>query len=336
MIVRILTLLMSIGLWASALEQQDAPYPMTLSEYGFFQGDIADLIPASGVIPYDVNAPLFSDYAQKSRMIRLPEGTTIVYKGRGILDLPEGTELIKTFYYFKEESKPDKGRFILETRVLKKGKEGWTALPYIWNEEQTEAYLEVAGGNRQIKWKNTQGKKQSLNYQVPNMVQCKSCHAQGKDLVPIGLSARQLNHSGQLSSWAAMGILIDKPEKQLIPQLADWNDEKSGTLADRARAYLDSNCGHCHNPEGPANTSGMYLDIYTDDPAQWGVNKAPIAAGKGAGGRMYGIVPGSPNASILVYRMESTNPGEMMPELGRQMVHQEGLDLIKAWIREME
>ncbi len=333
--IRIFLIIATFSLFAGNTYQKPDSFPMTLSEYGFFKGDMADLLPAAGVLPYEVNAPLFSDYAHKSRMIRLPEGQTMGYREKGILNLPEGTELVKTFYYLRDETKPEKGRTILETRVLKKGKDGWVALPYIWNEEQTEAHLEVAGGNHPIKWKDKAGKKQSLNYQIPNMVQCKSCHAQEKELVPIGISARQLNHEEQLTSWAAAGWIKNVPQRDEIPKMVSWEEEHE-TVMDRARAYLDSNCGHCHNPQGPANTSGMYLDIYTDDPAQWGVNKAPVAAGKGAGGRLYGIVPGEPNASILTYRMESTDPGEMMPELGRQMVHQEGVDLIKHWIKEMK
>ncbi|GJM32624.1 MAG: hypothetical protein DHS20C18_16250 [Saprospiraceae bacterium] len=317
-------------------------YPAVLSDYGFFAGEMAALQPAEGVLPYEVNAALFSDYAYKSRMIRMPEDAMATYQAETVFDLPEGTELIKTFYYPIDAKKPGKGRIIVETRVLKKEKGKWIGLPYIWNETQTEAFLEVAGGSREIKWKDEHGKKQTLTYQVPNMVQCKSCHSHAAEMVPIGITARQLNRSigkadsNQLTKWQQNALLQGLPAPENIPRMASWENPESGTVADRARAYLDSNCGHCHNPKGPANTSGMYLDIATSNPAQWGVHKAPIAAGKGAGGRLFGIVPGQPNASILTYRMESTDPGEMMPELGRQLIHKEGLDLVKAWIKEME
>ena len=63
--------------------------------------------------------------------------------------------------------------------------------------------------------------------------------------------------------------------------------------------------------------------------------KPPIAAGRGAGNYKYTIVPGHPDESIMVYRINSTDPGIMMPELGRKLIHKEGLDLIRQWIEEM-
>ena len=103
-----------------------------------------------------------------------------------------------------------------------------------------------------------------------------------------------------------------------------------------ARSYLDANCGHCHNPHGPANTSGMMLDFFEKDPERLGVKKTPVAAGRGSGNRKFGIVPGKPDESILVLRMESDDPGIRMPELGRQLAHKEGLYIVKAWIKNMK
>ncbi|MEZ5491320.1 MAG: hypothetical protein R3F50_13505 [Gammaproteobacteria bacterium] len=96
------------------------------------------------------------------------------------------------------------------------------------------------------------------------------------------------------------------------------------------------NCGHCHNPYGAADTSALLLDGYTRTPRQMGLCKPPVAAGGGAGDRLFGIVPGEPEQSILLYRMQSVEPDEMMPELGRSLVHEEGLDLIRAWIEALE
>ena len=139
----------------------------------------------------------------------------------------------------------------------------------------------------------------------------------------------------QLVYLAKNNYLQGLPDLSEVAQLPQWDNEALG-LESRARAYLDANCGHCHNPKGPANTSGMFLDYHTSNPAQWGINKPPIAAGKGSGGRSYGIVPGKPNESILLYRMESLNPGMMMPEIGRKLKHEEGVELIKNWIKEMD
>ena len=106
-------------------------------------------------------------------------------------------------------------------------------------------------------------------------------------------------------------------------------------LETRARSYLDINCGHCHSKTGPADTSGLFLEASVTDPLRWGLCKAPVAAGQGTGGNQFSVVPGQPGASILAYRMTSLDPGVMMPELGRSLVHQEGLSLIRDWIQSM-
>ena len=317
-------------------------YPMELSGFGFFEGTTNELNPTSNVIPYTLNTPLFSDYAKKLRFIRFPEGMAANYHPDQVMDFPDGTAIIKTFYYHKDERTPEKGRHLMETRVLLKEEGEWTALPYIWNEEQSDAYLEVAGGRKNIQWRDQNGKKKKLEYVVPNMIQCKECHWRDKALVPIGPSARQLNRANnfesgiqnQLDYLSSHGYLAGLPNKEDIPKLAAW-DDSSQDLNARARAYLDANCGHCHNPKGPANTSGMFLNAHTSDDAKMGINKAPIAAGKGSGGRKYGIVPGNADASILVYRMQTLDPGMMMPEVGRKLRHEEGVSLIKEWINAM-
>jgi hypothetical protein len=115
------------------------------------------------------------------------------------------------------------------------------------------------------------------------------------------------------------------------PRLVAWQDETQ-ELSERARSYLHSNCGHCHSPTGAGDTSGLYLDIQTQSPVRLGECKLPIAAGQGTGGHRYAIVPGEPTHSILVYRMQTRDPGAMMPEVGRSLVHAEGVDLVSTWI----
>jgi hypothetical protein len=117
---------------------------MKLSDYGFFQGDLRQQIPATGVVPYHLNTPLFSDHAEKLRFVHLPAGSTIPYNDTAVFNFPVGTSLIKTFYYPLDFRDPSKGRRLMETRVLVHEEKGWKALPYIWNVEQTEAVLDVA------------------------------------------------------------------------------------------------------------------------------------------------------------------------------------------------
>ena len=316
-----------------------------LSEHNFFKGKMSDLIPIDGIIPYDLNTPLFSDYAHKARFIKIPEGQKAVYNNHSVFDFPVGTVLIKNFHYpidFRDETK---GRKIMETRLLIHEEKGWKALPYIWNDEQTEALLEVAGGRKEISWVHGDGSVKNINYSVPNVNQCKGCHLKGSAMVPIGPSARQLNKDfaygdgkmNQLLKWKAAGILDAIPENLSdCPKAPDWNNPHDGTVEERARAYLDINCAHCHNALGPANTSGLLLDIHDRDLTRLGVYKSPVSAGRGSGNNLYDVVPGKPEESITVFRMKSLDPGVMMPEMGRKMVHEEGVKAVEEWIRQLK
>lgn len=315
--------------------------PDRLSEYGFFEGQLADLTPADGVIPYDLNTPLFSDYAHKARFISLPKGSIIKYDEKEVLDFPIGTTIIKNFFYVMNEANPDLGRKIMETRLLVKTENEWEAREYIWNDEQTDAYLEVAGGTIDVEWTDDTGNLKRVAYAIPNINQCKNCHSYNQQLRPIGPSARQLNrdhdfageHINQLDYLYSQQLLDTVPAN--APKLAKWDNSASGTLDNRARAYLDVNCGSCHRPEGSANTSGLFLHAHQSAGYALGFNKPPVAAGKGSGGLHYDIVAGDPDNSILLYRMKSTDPGIMMPEMGRKHVHEEGVALIAEWIKSL-
>lgn len=327
----------------SRVQVQDEAYEY-LSEYHFFTDDLAALQPNEGVLPYDLNTPLFSDYAHKARFVWMPAGSSAQYTKEGVLDFPEGTVLIKNFYYENDETDPAKGRRILETRLLINREEAWEALGYIWNQEQTEAKLEVIGDIQEVEWTNPTGTLQKVDYIIPNKNQCKNCHARAEELVPIGPKAQNLNKDfaytdgtmNQLAKWSEMGYLKGYLPDEEHPRIAAWDRVKSGTVQERALAYLDVNCGHCHHPDGAANTSGLTLTAQAPLNKSLGIYKPTVSAGAGTGGHTYSIVPGNPDESILVYRMRSTDPGAMMPELGRRMVHEEGVALISEWIMEMD
>lgn len=313
----------------------------TLSSYNFFVGTLKEMRPAKDVISYELNSPLFSDYAYKKRFIKFPAGSHAEYNAEDVLEFPDGTILIKTFYYPSDFRKPEENLRLLETRLLLKDSGEWKALPYIWNDEQTEAYLDVAGRNIEVNWTHDDGKKRSVLYSVPNLNQCSGCHLRGDKIAPIGPSARQLNGvmkgstNNQLVQLHEQGYLEGMPSLESIPRLVAYDD----TLASsdlRARAWLEVNCAHCHRPDGPAKTSGLHLLASVKNPFELGVGKPPVAAGRGSGGLKYDIVPGKPDESILYFRILSEDPGVMMPELGKKLVHQEGIDLIRQWIAEME
>ena len=318
-----------------------------LSDYNFFAGVMNELKPNARVIAYDLNTPLFTDYAQKARFIYMPDGKTIEYDTTKVLQLPVGACLIKNFYYqndFREKAGSPKR--IMETRLLVHRAEGWDALDYVWNDEQTEAMLEDAGDIKKVSWTHYDGTKREADYFIPNKNQCKGCHWNNStSITPIGPKVRNLNRDfvydgvseNQLTHMAKMGVLKNAPALPTqTPKLATWSDSVNYSVNDRARAYLEVNCGHCHNPKGPAYTSGLHLNLENANLQNLGFCKAPVAAGKGTGNRLYDIIPGHPDKSIMTYRMASVEPGIKMPDLGRGLVHQEGLDLITRWIAEMK
>ncbi|MEY4239298.1 MAG: hypothetical protein RL339_1899 [Pseudomonadota bacterium] len=296
-----------------------AGFPATLGAYGFF-ADAAAQRPAAGVTPYRIQTPLWSDGAEKLRFVYLPAGTKAKAQGDGLLDLPVGAALIKTF-------KLD-GRLI-ETRVLLHRADGWVALPYQWNREQTEARLALAGARLELK--TPQG--QAISYAIPNKNQCKECHQQQDAVVPIGPKARNLS-AAWLASFHKAGKLDAVP--QVTSRVPLWEDRAKLAAAPVARGWRDSKCAHCHNPAGSASNSGLDLRWEQSNPIALGINKRPVAAGRGSGGLEFDVLPGHPEQSIMIYRMGSLEGGISMPEVGRSSIDPDGQAAVTQWIKEMK
>jgi len=314
----------------------------TLAAYRLF-ADPGAQRPSAGVTPYALNTPLFSDYAEKARFLYLPPGTCATYRAKGPLDLPVGATLIKTFAYPADFRRPGEKVRMIETRLLIHRRSGWAALTYVWNDDQTEAVLKRAGKRLDVSYVDAHGQARQIDYHVPNQNQCKECHSLSGRIAPIGVKARNLNGDfaypegaeNQLAHWTRTGLLTGAPAPDKAPRTAVW-DNPAEPLAARGRAYLDGNCGHCHNPRGMASNTGLFLDLEEVRPVKIGIGKRPVAAGKGSGDLETDLVPGHPDASIIAYRMASTDPGVMMPELGRSIVHEEGLALIREYIAKMQ
>lgn len=320
---------------------QEAP-AQRLSDYRLFVDASADR-PNGRVVPYTLATPLFTDHAEKSRFVFTPPGARIGYTATGVLGFPVGAVLVKTFAYPADLRRPDRDVRKVETRLLIHKASGWTAQTYVWNAEGTEAVLKRAGARLPVRFTDSRGREVALDYAVPNQNQCKTCHQLEGAVAPIGPKARNLNRiipvagrgaENQLDRWTRLGLLSGAPASKLAPRLAAW-DDASESLDARARAYLDVNCAHCHSPSGSASNSGLFLTAEETRPSALGVGKPPVAAGRGAGDLAVGIEPGHPGRSILAFRMASGEPGVMMPELGRALIHEEGVALISAWIGEM-
>lgn len=298
-----------------------------LSDYGFF-ADLAAEHPAARVHSYELITPLFSDYAEKHRFLYVPSGARAAYQGPGLIDLPVGAALIKTFGYRADDGQYRK----IETRVLLHRADGWAAVSYAWAADGSDALLKRAGGRVPVTFTDPSGATRSISYAIPNQNQCKECHSLAGKITPIGPKVRNLNAPGQLAALVKAGLLDRVPTN--AAHVARW-DDASAPLADRARAYLDVNCAHCHNPAGAASNSGLFLDYDRTDAVQRGIAKHPVAAGRGSGTAHVVIDPGNPDDSILIYRLSSTEPGVAMPELGRATVHKEGVAMLRQWIAAM-
>jgi uncharacterized repeat protein (TIGR03806 family) len=343
--------------------------PAKLSDWQVVYADGPNLALNDGVVPYDLNTPLFSDYAHKLRTIWMPRGTSAKYNPDGSFDFPVGTIISKTFYYprpagaardskavartydqsrdFSDKARGERGLklanvHLVETRILVHREAGWEALPYVWNAAQTEAVLARTGDAKALELVSDDGMKEAFTYVVPNENQCAGCHVadlKTKQIAPIGTKARHLNREypyaagseNQLLHWTKLGYLTGVADPASAPRNADWRDVAQ-PLDARARAYLDINCGHCHNAKGPANTTALDLTIFAAADRYLGVCKPPVAAGRGTGDHFFDIVPGNPQDSILPYRIRSSEPGVMMPEQGRTTTHVEGVVLIEQWI----
>ncbi len=299
----------------------DAPAPM-LADYGLFT-DIAATKPAARVRAYDLINPLFSDHASKKRLVFVPEGVRAQYSQTGVLSLPVGSVLVKSFEY------AETGR--IETRLLIHKSAGWVGYPYVWNEDHTEARYAPIGAKRDIEITTPAGQALAFQYAVPNQNQCKTCHQSGNAITPIGPKARNLG-SDQIAAWTEAGLLSGAPEAfAQIPSIAAGQ----ASLDARARAYLDINCAHCHKSDGAASNSGLWLGWDEDELVKLGIGKHPTAAGRGAGQLNRIIAPGAPDRSILSFRMASAEAGVAMPELGRRLIDENGVTLINQWISQL-
>jgi glucose/arabinose dehydrogenase/mono/diheme cytochrome c family protein len=174
-------------------ETTKAPFPKRLSETGIFtsvKGHVVD----PGLIPYDVNAPLWSDGATKERFIGLPGDGQIDFTTNRGWNFPEGTVLVKTFSLDLIRNEPSSRRRI-ETRLLTKQNGQWYGYSYLWNDDQTEAELAPAAGLEriyEISDPKTPGNPHKQTWHYPSRAECMVCHSRAANWV-LGLTAMQMN-----------------------------------------------------------------------------------------------------------------------------------------------
>jgi uncharacterized repeat protein (TIGR03806 family) len=265
-----------------------------------------------GFIKYELATPLFSDYAEKERGIKIPQGTTLTITGDRLPVFPDGTILVKTFFYWLDKRDTTKGKQLVETRLLIKSAGGWQAGTYVWDKEQKEALLTTSGLKKTLNWIDEAGTNRNIRYQVPTNDQCATCHKANKEITPIGFKVRNLNimvtRNGrtvnQLAWFAERKITVpvDPANYMALPV---WNDT-SMSLEKRTRAYLDVNCAHCHNESGYCSRSD-FRPAYENALARTKITDK--------------------KKRILSFLRSGR-----MPQLGTTVVHEEGLRLIENYL----
>ena len=296
--------------------------PRTLSATGCVAASDARL-PAAGLIPYDVNAPFWSDGAVKDRWLALPDGQNITVASSGDWELPNRSVLMKTFRF---------GTQLVETRLLMRHADGtWGGFTYAWNAQQTDADLVEGGATRDIS--------NGRQWIFPSESQCLECHTSVAGRA-LGLETSQLNRdltypqtgrtANQLFTLNHIGVLSPPmPDPTAQPVMPD----PAGTalaLSDRARAYLHTNCAQCHQPGGPT-PSTIDLRFATPLAATNTCNALPQSGDMGIGAAARIIAPGAATNSVLVNRVNRRD-AHAMPPLGSAVVDAEGVALLTQWI----
>lgn len=280
--------------------------------------------PDDTLVPYELNAPLWSDGASKQRWVAVPPGEPVEVGDDGDLHFPQGTVLLKEFR---------RGEQRLETRLLMRvAEDEWLGVAYAWDEAGMEARLLDDGLLLE---------RVDPPWRVPSPAECFECHTDvaGTTLGPtLGQLDREVTdpESGepvrQLDSWKALGLLDEQSLPAQWAAMADLADTAE-PVEQRARAYLASNCGSCHRSGGPGlGTVDFRIELALED---MGICEQPALGGNmGVEGAQL-LVPGEPERSMIWLRPRSAPPWRM-PPLGTSVLDEDGSSLIADWIRSLE
>lgn len=292
-------------------------FEQNLSSYNIFQGNPQDLLPADDFQLMELSSVLFTDYSKKQRLVKVPLGEQMSRNADGSLNFPDGTILVKTFYYYNDERDTTLGKRVIETRLLIKDGDLWNIATYLWNEAQTDATLELNGLDTEVNWITANGINRTTLYHVPDENECIACHQSNSSTIPLGTSLRNLNRDvtrnnmslNQIQHLQSVGVLNSFNINQ-VSQIVDYKDLNS-SLENRARAYLDINCSHCHNPNAWEEPAEQDMDFRYETP----LNQT-------------GITQESDEIEELVVDGE-------MPFIGTTVLDDEGVQLIIEYINSL-
>ncbi|MDP9084855.1 MAG: chitobiase/beta-hexosaminidase C-terminal domain-containing protein [Pseudomonadota bacterium] len=312
----------------------DGKIPALLSQTGALR-DTRNLVPAAGLVPYDLVVPFWSDGADKLRWAAIPNGK-ILFSPTGEWAFPNGTVFIKTFVLPTDALNPAATRR-LETRLLVRDSVGGVyGADYKWRPDNSDADLLTDSLTEEITLKGASGTPQKQTWYYPSRQDCLTCHNVKAGLV-LGVKTRQMNRAftysdgiaqNELLAWNHLGLFTPIKDVDLaaLPTLAAANDT-SRTLQDRARSYLDANCSQCHRPGGTV----AYFDArYTTAVEQQELINGPILLDQGID-KPRVISPHDTWRSIAFMRVNTSADGKM-PPIGRETIDQKGVQLLREWI----
>jgi uncharacterized repeat protein (TIGR03806 family) len=316
----------------------DGPIPKLLSQTGAFK-DTAHLVPSDELIPYDLIIPFWSDGAQKLRWIALPAGK-IEFSPSGEWVFPAGTVFVKTFELPVDARDPKLQRR-LETRLLMVQGDGSVyGVVYKWRPDLSDADLLPGGLKESVPITNAAGQTHSQTWDYPSRKDCITCHTKLSGGV-LGVKTRQMNHDfaypsgvvdNELREWNHLGLFatpLREAEIKDMPRLAAPED-KSRSIADRARSYLDANCSQCHRPGG--TVAGFDARYVTSLDRQELVN-GPVLLDEGIDHPRI-ISPHDIWRSIAYMRIDTV--GDIrMPPIDRETIDEQGVALLRDWIDSM-
>ena len=319
------------------VRQADAEFPRKLSQTGLFTS-LQPLLPAPGVVPYSIAAPMHRDAAAAEYWLALPGDEPITFFAdrqptfdwfrSGVL-FPEGTVIAKT-YSLPTQQPGDSPRRI-ETQVAQAVARGqWNHYTYRWNAAGNEADLVDGNGEFGVMLE-TNG--QPKRWDFASRSQCRTCHTPWRGET-LGLTEAQLQGDPQ-GSWQRLldggWIRVDKPRSTEIAadaaRLVDPHDTDQ-PIELRARSYLHANCAHCHLEGGNASVA---IDVSFDKPlaATGLIDTKPMRGDFGIDAARV-IAPGDPARSTLLYRIAKLGSGRM-PALGVHDVDAAGVALLARW-----
>jgi uncharacterized repeat protein (TIGR03806 family) len=312
-----------------------------LSQTGAF-ADTPRLIPAPGLIPYVVNAPLWSDGAVKTRWMALPGEEKIAFAEKGEWAFPNGTVFVKHFELPVDEAHPDVRRR-LETRLLVRDASGSAyGVAYKWRADNSDADLVTDAVTEDIAIHTASGATRTQSWYFPSQTDCIRCHTPAAGYV-LGPKTRQLNgdmlypatqvKDNQLRALNHVALFnppIDETKVAGLEKLTPISDA-SAAVETRVRSYLDSNCSQCHRPGGvhalwdarfetPLSTAAILNGL--------SINKLGIA-----GARV--VRPGDVDHSVLYRRMNALDPVAKMPPVARNTIDPVAVDAVRQWIAAM-